>query len=134
MKARMWLLGCVALLLAVTSPLQAHHSFAAQFDVNNVQTLVGTITKMEWRSPHAWLYIDVKKDSGEVESWSLEFSSANTLYSRGWRKEDLPIGATVTVTGYGARDPKLHTLSARQVKLPDGKTLFEGAAAAAQGQ
>jgi hypothetical protein len=125
----MWLLGSVTLLLAVTSSLQAHHSFAAQFDVNNVQTLVGTITKMDWLSPHAWLYVDVKKDTGEVESWSLEFSSANSLYSRGWRKADLPVGTTVTVTGYGARDPALHVLSARQVKLPDGRTLFEGAAA-----
>lgn len=129
MSARKWVFGTVVLLLVAGGGVRAHHSFAAQFDVNNVQTLVGTITKMEWRSPHAWLYIEVKNDAGQVEAWSLEFSSANTLYSRGWRKEDLPIGATVTVTGYGARDPKLRTVSARQVKLPDGKTLFEGSAA-----
>ena len=132
MNARMWLVGCVMLL--ATGPAQAHHSFAAQFDINNMQTKVGTITKMEWRSPHAWLYISVKGENGQMEEWSVEFSSANTLYSRGWRREDLPIGTTVSVTGYGARDPKLHVLSAREVKLPDGKTLFEGAAAAAQGQ
>ena len=106
---------------------RAHHSIAAQFDMYKTNTVNGTITKMEFRNPHSWLYIDVKDETGQVTSWSIEFGSANALYRRGWRREDLPLGATVSVTGYVARDGS-RTLGATDVKLADGRTLFAGSA------
>ena len=45
--------------LGRSAPL-AHHSFAAEFDVNKSVTLKGTVTTMKWVNPHSWLYIDVK--------------------------------------------------------------------------
>ena len=96
-----------------------------EFDVDKPVTLVGTITKMEWTNPHSWLYVDVKNEKSQVQSWSIEFGSPNALYRRGWRRDDLPFGATVTVSGYSARDGS-RTISATDVKLPDGRTLFAG--------
>jgi hypothetical protein len=116
----------VALAVLATSAF-AHHSIQAGFDINKTQTVTGTITKMEWRNPHAWLYIDVKDEKGQVTPYAIEFSAANALYRRGWRQDDLPVGATVTVTGYVARDGS-RTLTANEVKLPDGRTLFGGTA------
>jgi hypothetical protein len=130
MRATLFVLGAVVAavgLMVADVPLAAHHSLAAQFDIKKPATVVGTITRMEWRSPHAWLYIDVKDERGEVSSWAIEFGAANALYRRGWRKEDLPVGATVTVAGYLARDGS-KTLSATEVKLPDGRALFAGTA------
>ena len=80
-------------------PVNAHHSIAAQFHLDKKNTVVGTITKMEFKNPHSWLYVEGKDASGEVAAWSIEFGSANALYRRGWRREDLPVGAAVTVTG-----------------------------------
>ena len=60
----------VAAVLAATfaaiAPVAAHHSFAAEFDGSKPVTLRGTITKMEWTNPHAWLHVDVKGTDGTV--------------------------------------------------------------------
>jgi hypothetical protein len=80
---------------------------------------------MKWTNPHAWLYIDVKDEKGEVRNWAVEFASPNSLYRRGWRQTDLPPKSTISVTGYPSRDNS-RTISSTDVKLPDGRTLFGG--------
>jgi hypothetical protein len=107
------------------APVSAHHSTALQFDMTKEIVVEGTIVEMEWRNPHAWLQIEVENDAGEPEIWRLEFGSANSLYRRGWRRDDLPIGAKVRVHGLPARDGS-RTLAAEEVTLPDGRELFAG--------
>ena len=43
--------------LVATASVAAHHSFAAEFDAKQPVTLKGTVTKMEWINPHAWIHI-----------------------------------------------------------------------------
>lgn len=105
----------------------AHHSLSAEFDTDKMVTLTGTITAMEWTNPHSWLRIDVKDARGQVQHWAIEFASPNSLMRRGWRRSDLPPKIVVTVVGYPNRD-KSRSISATDVKLPDGRTLFAGAA------
>ena len=128
MKARLLTVALGAAIAAVSQlPLTAHHSIAAQFHLDKTNTVTGTISKMEFKNPHSWLYVDVKDPKGQVSQWSIEFGSANALYRRGWRREDLPVGAMVTVTGYVSRDGS-QILGATDVKLADGRTLFAGSA------
>jgi hypothetical protein len=117
----------VALAAAGVVPAMAHHSIAAQFDMYKSNTVTGTITKMDFQNPHSWLYVEAKDEKGAMQAWAIEFGAANALYRRGWRREDLPVGATVTVTGYVARDGS-RMLGATDVKLADGRTLFAGSA------
>ena len=114
----------VGMLLA-TGPVFAHHSFSAEYDSQSPLTLKGTITKMEWVNPHAWLFIDVKGADGKVVNWALEFGGSNSLYKRGWRKEDLPVGLEVTVSGFKARNGKA-IAAADDVVTVAGKKLFAG--------
>ena len=116
----------LALGLLAAAP-QAHHSIQIGFDTTKTNTITGTITKMDWRNPHAWLYVEAKDASGAVQAWQIEFGSANSLYRRGWRRDDLPVGATVTISGYVSRDGS-RTLGATDVKLADGRRLFGGTA------
>ncbi len=112
-------------LLSLAVPALAHHSLTAEFDTDRTVALTGTITEMKWTNPHAWLYINVKDDKGQVQNWAIEFATPNQLYRRGWAKDDLPAGAVVTVNGYPSRDKGLR-ISSLEVKLPDGRTLFAG--------
>jgi len=103
----------------------AHHAFSAEFDENKPVKLTGKITEMKWSNPHAWIYIDVTGQDGKIVNWAFETGGVNALYRRGWRREDLPVGATVTIDGWQARNGTT-TANAREIAFADGRRLFAG--------
>ena len=103
--------------------LSAHHSFAAQYDVNKPVTIEGTITKVEWMSPHVYFYVDVESD-GRVVNYGVENGAPTRLYRQGWQPDTLKIGDTVVVEGSLARDGS-PLVNASNVSK-DGRRLFAG--------
>lgn len=110
-------------LCASAPSASAHHSFAGEFDVTKPIKLQGTITKVEWINPHAWIHIDVKKPDGSVESWAIEGGTPNTLFRRGITRDSVKVGTVINVDGYLARDGS-NKANGRDLTLPDGKKLF----------
>lgn len=122
---RRTILGAFVLALAMTAPALGHHSFTAEFDINQPVKLAGTIADMKWSNPHAWVYVDVKEPDGKVVTWAFETQAANGLYRRGWRRDDIVVGTPVTVEGYRARNGT-PTANMRSIVLSDGRRLFAG--------
>ena len=113
-----------ASLLVLAAQVWAHHAFSAEFDANKPVKLRGTITKMDWINPHAWLYIDVK-DADKVTNWAIELGPPNALLKRGWTKTSIPVGTEVLVDGYQSKDGAMRA-NGRDVTLPDGRKMFAG--------
>jgi uncharacterized protein DUF6152 len=127
-KQSVSLAAVVALLLPLlfaVLPASAHHAFAAEYDAKKPVKFKGTVTKMEWINPHAWIHIDVKKPDGTVEEWMIEFGTPNTLLRRGFTRDSLKPGTEILVDGYQSKDGSLRA-NGRNVTLPDGRTLFAG--------
>ena len=125
MSANRSLFAAGLVLSFLGGPAGAHHSIALQYDMTREITISGRIVEMQWRNPHAWLQLEVEGEAGELELWQVEFGSANALYRRGWRRDDLPVGATVTVHGLPSRDGS-RQVEGDEVTLTDGRALFSG--------
>jgi hypothetical protein len=113
------------LCFSIAVPAWAHHAFAAEFDAKKEVHLVGTVTRVEWINPHAWIHINVKSPDGKVNEWSVEAGTPNTLFRRGATKDSLKVGTEITVDGYQAKDGS-NTANGRDVTLSDGRKLFLG--------
>ena len=117
-----------ALLLAPPVLVEAHHAFAAEFDADKPIKFKGTVTKMEWINPHAWIHIDVTGEDGKVTAWMIEAAAPNALLRRGWTKNSLPKGTEILVEGYQAKDGA-NRGNGSIITFTDGKKLFVGSSA-----
>jgi hypothetical protein len=114
----------VAGLLAAAAAF-AHHSFAAEFDINRPIQLDGIVTKMEFSNPHSWLHIEVTTETGEKQEWMVEGGAPNALMRNGWNRNSVPPGIKVHVEGFQAKDRSFRA-SGREITLPGGQSLFMG--------
>lgn len=129
MRMTVKLLGVIAALgLLAAVPARAHHSFAAAFDENKPINLQGTVTKVELVNPHAWIWIDVKGQDGNVTNWGIEGGPPTNLLRNGITKTSLPIGTEVKLFGYQAKSGEPKGVGVF-VEYLDGRKVFMGGSA-----
>src|ERR1700679_3977359 len=89
-------------LLAVCSPLSAHHGNAAFSD--KLTTLKeAMVTKFSWANPHSLIEFDAKDDKGKVQHWVVETAAPQALILIGWSKSSLEPGDVISVYRYQAK-------------------------------
>ncbi len=112
--------------LCVSLPLLAHHSTATVYDVSRDVSMTGTVTVVVWRNPHIHIYVDVTDDAGNVVNYAVEGGTPNSLYRRGWRKDDLKPGDTVTIEGAAPSRNGSARVHLGSITTADGRRFFSG--------
>jgi len=127
MKTSTALASLTLTLLAAGLPVQAHHSFAAQYDAAKPITLTGKVTKVEWTNPHIYIYMDVPDEkTGSAVNWALEMGGPNALIRLGWTRNSLKPDDLITVEGSLAKDGS-HLANAKSIVMTaTGKKMLAG--------
>jgi len=102
--------GASALALAAVTgcapdpaPAPAPLPIYGKFDPTQTRTLEGVVTKLDWRNPHAHIFMNVVSD-GEIENWAVELESPSELHLSGWNGESLVPGDHIVIEGPLARN------------------------------
>ena len=98
--------------LAVAAPTFAHHS-TAMYDMQNPVTVTGVVKRFEWTNPHAFVFLEVKDQKGNVVEWEVEMMSLNHLRGYGWTRSTVKPGEMISCTGGTPLSPPMRDRSSR---------------------
>jgi len=121
MKKRFFALYVTLGLMSSGVPALAHHS-TAMYNMANPVTITGTVKKFEWTNPHAFIYVEVKDESGKTTEWAVEMMSLNHLKSYGWTHSTVKPGDVISCTGGAAKSGDPAMISSL-MKLVDGRMI-----------
>ena len=118
MVRAVWKLAAAAALL---TPLvaSAHHSFAVFFDPSKNVSVTGKVKAFRFTNPHGLVVLDVTDAQGHVREWRAETNAPAVLVRRGWTRDAIKPGETITIEGWPSRDGKPYIRLSRALR-PDG--------------
>lgn len=128
-KRQLFIAGLVAVVVGVGSwlstPVDAHHAFGAEFDPNRPVLLRGPVIRVEWVNPHTWIHMEITNEDGSTQVWMVEGGTPNTLLRRGLTRDSIAPGRMIVVDGYQSKDRSARA-NGRDVTFDDGSKFFMG--------
>ena len=116
MKRKLWALFVVTILTG--GSVAAHHSFATYYFEERSVTIEGELVKFEYRSPHAWVHVDVTDERGASRQYAAEWANPNRLTRDDIKEDTLKIGDRVVITGSPGRNPEEFKLHLKRIQRP----------------
>ena len=81
-------------------------------------TIEGELVKFEYRSPHAWVHVDVTDERGASRQYAAEWANPNRLTRDDIKQDTLKIGDRVVITGSPGRNPEEYKLHLKRIQRP----------------
>ncbi|MQA31364.1 MAG: hypothetical protein GEU82_16270 [Luteitalea sp.] len=110
-----WLV--VGAVLVVTASTAAHHGRLDYRD-DQIETVKGTLVKIDVSNPHSIVYLDNRDPQGAPGQWTIEWVAGLQLKRQGVMDGMLKPGDQLVITGYPSRNPAEHRLKLRTVARP----------------
>ena len=112
--------GLAAWALTSHVPLAAHHSSAEAYDSTKSVEAQGTITKVLFKNPHSFVFVESTDPQGQKVEWQIELGAISSMTRAGWTKEMLAPGMVVKVAGIPSRAPGSHGITNARFTKQDG--------------
>lgn len=90
-------------------PVGAHHSHG-NYQLEEYTYLQGTVREVHWINPHTWIYLEVEDTDGQAKLWALEGGGIAAILRRGWSRDDVEAGDTISVRCHQLRDRSMGCL------------------------
>ena len=89
--------------VALSVSASAHHSHG-NYDLSKWTLMEGVVKQVILVTPHSIVYLDVKDEKGQVETWSLEATSGRGVLANGVKREDVQVGDKIKARCHLLRD------------------------------
>ena len=116
-------IAVIAGLLALGSPMYAHHGDAA-YSETPVVLKGAVVTEYSWINPHALIKFDYTNEKGVVQHWTMEIGSPPSMVLLGWSRTTLRPGDVITAYVFQAKSGVLVGRTNRVI-LADGTDLVD---------
>jgi hypothetical protein len=124
MKRTIYALALAAWLGSGAAPLFSQAGFSSTYDASRQVKLQGAVTRIDWVTPEAFIFVDVQETSGATTNWAIDLGNPVELERGGWNRNTVRIGDVVAIDGVPARSASSQA-SARSVVLTrTGRRVF----------
>lgn len=113
-----FVLAC-SISLALAPSARAHHS-ATAFDTQQEVKATGVVTQYQFRNPHVYMTLLVKKADGSTVVLEVEAGAASVLNGLGFGRDSIAVGDEVTIVGNPARSKPDTLMLGRDLYKRDG--------------
>jgi hypothetical protein len=113
----------IGVALAAVTAADAHHSYAATYNVAQEITLEGKLVQFVYRNPHSFVHVQAPDASGTPQRWAVEWGGTAQLANDGVNRDTLKVGDAVVILGRPSRVAgEYRALMVRLTRPSDGFT------------